>query len=245
MKLRRLTPNGIAQFTAYLTNLKTDPSLAPPKHLLSEDGASEPVGAEVELEERSFATRLNVAKYLDEMLSPAKLPQIERDVGLWTWLTLFYFDQLCPPGRSGRKVFEHARYVPQVDMSRRYYRHMLLGPWMMFIAHRDRPERLLALLSNPLDVATSETYRLFIENPSLIACTAVVETATWLYFDYERSRLKRGAGSKDAGGCRRLIEFLQQIDCTFDLPILTQAGLSKLLPDEFKRFVPRQTALIN
>lgn len=117
---------------------------------------------------------------------------------------------------------------------------MLLGPVVMYRAHADNPKRLLALLSNPMDVATSETYRLFIENPSLITCKAVIDVATLLYYDDERGKLKRGAGSKDAGGCRRLIDYLQQIDCTFDLPTLTKDRLAEMLPREFSRFVPRQ-----
>ena len=246
MKLRRLTPDGIAQFLAYLTNLKAEPTLAPPMHLLTDEGASEPVQGSIEIENRDFATRLQAAKYLDQVLTPAKLPQVEWDGGLWAWLGLLYFDQLCPPGKGGERVpGEHARYVPQIDVSRRYYRHMLLGPLVMLRAHSDNPDRLLALLSNPVDVATAETYRLFIENPALISCPAVVDTATWLYFDYQRERVKRGAGSKDAGGCRRLIQFLQQLDCTFDLPVLTKDRLCGLLPEEFKPFFPKQLQLIN
>jgi hypothetical protein len=120
---------------------------------------------------------------------------------------------------------------------------MLIGPVMMYRANIDKPNRLLALLSNPMGVATSETYRLFIENPTLIACRAVVDVATWLYDDTARGKLKRGTGSKDVGGCRRLIEYLQQIDCTYDLPVITKQRLSAMLPDEFHRFFPKQLEL--
>lgn len=244
MKLRRLTTEGIRQFGAYLTNLKVEPTLDPPKHLLTEEGSSEPVTADVDVEEITFATRFDAAAYLDAKFTLSALASPERDAGLWAWLALFYFDRRCPRGKGGaRKVGEHARYIPQIEVSRRYYRHMLAGPLMMYRAHIENPERLLALLSNPMDVATSETYRLFIENPSLIACNAVVDVATWLYYDRERRKIKRGAGSKDAGGCRRLIEYLQQIDCTFDLPILTKDRLKGMLPREFERFFPQQMTL--
>jgi hypothetical protein len=246
MKLHRLTADGIAQFASYLTQLKAEPTLPPPAHLLTEAGASEPIGADVEVEDKAFATRFDAAAYLDIKLTASGLPSPERDAGLWAWLALFYFDQLCPTGKAGaRKVGEQARYIPQINVPRRFYRHMLAGPLVMYRAHADDPKRLLALLSNPMDVATSETYRLFIENTSLIACKAVVEVATWLYYDRARCKLKRGAGSKDAGGCRRLIEYLQQIDCTFDLPILTKERLAGMLPKEFSRFVPQQMELVN
>lgn len=218
MRLRRFTREGVSRFEAFLTNLETDARLQVPEYLLTDPKLSEGIGGEVEIEVRSFETRLEAAKYLDCLICPAGLTQPEGDVGLWSWLALLYFDQLCPLERGGvRKVNEHARYVPQIDMSRRYYRHMLLGPWMMLQAHRDCPDRLLGLLSSPMNVATSETYRLFIENASLISCPAVVEMATWLYFDRQKGKLKRGSGAKVAGGCRRLIQFLQQLDCTFEV----------------------------
>lgn len=246
MEIRRLTPDGIAQFLAYLANLRREPALAPPTHLLTEKGMSETTGSESEIDsDRRFTNRMEAATYIDEVLARARLLEIERDVGIWTWLSLLYFDQICPTDKLGRrKVGEEARYFPQIEVSRRYYRHMLLGPVMMYRAHKETPNRLLALLSDPLHVATSETYRLFIENSSFIACDGVVEMATWLYYDFGRGKLKRGVGSKKDGGCRRLIDFLQQLDCTFDLPLLTFERLKSMLPKEFRRFVPHQLQLI-
>lgn len=237
MKLRRLTAPGIDAFAAYLTQLAAVPTLDPPTRLLAEVGSSEEIKGDTDLEERTFSTRFEAASYLSGKLAEAEIENWERDAGLWAWMTLFYFDQVCPRDHTGaRSVKEQARYIPQIDVSRRYYRHMLLGPVSMYRAHTDHPERLLALLSSPMHVATAETYRLFIENPSLIACKAIVEVATELYYDPQQSKVRRGAGSKDAGGCRRLIDFLQQIDCTFDLPELTKDRLTQMLPAEFRRF---------
>jgi hypothetical protein len=244
MKIRRFTAEGLSQFAAYLGNLRVDPRLDPPFHLLTDANTSEAVEIEIELDNKPFAARFDAAAYFSEKLAASGIQNLDRDVGLWAWLTLSYFDQLCPAAKGGaRKVGEIARYIPLIETSRRYYRHMLMGPVMMYRAHIDRPNRLLALLSNPMSVATSETYRLFIENPTLISCRAVVEVATWLYYDSARGKLKRGAGSKDAGGCRRLVEYLQQIDCTYDLPIMSIDRLRGMLPQEFRRFVPKQLAL--
>jgi hypothetical protein len=244
MKIRRFTAEGLSQFGAYLGNLRADHQLEPPFYLLADPNASESIDVDGEVENKPFAARFEAAAYLSEKLATTGIQDLDRDAGLWAWLTLFYFDQLCPAAKGGaRKVGELARYIPLIETSRRYYRHMLMGPVMMYRAHIDRPNRLLALLSNPMSVATSETYRLFIENPTLIACRAVVDVATWLYYDSARGKLKRGAGSKDAGGCRRLVEYLQQIDCTYDLPIMTKDRLSGMLPSEFRRFVPKQLEL--
>lgn len=244
MQLRRLTTRGIEQFGAYLDQLKADSQLPPPDWLLTDDAPSEPVGVGTEVAPRQFATRLEAGAYLDQLLTGAGVEQAERDAGLWSWLTLFYFDQVCPVGKGGKRdPGEQARYIPQVSVARRSYRHMLLGPWTMYRIHRDKPERLLALLSTAPHIATSETYRLFIENPSLIACAPVVDVATQLYFDFQKGKIKRGAGRKEAGGCRRLIEILQQLDCTYDLALVPQEKLLKLLPDEFRPFLPKHLPL--
>ena len=42
MKLRRLNAAGIEQFSTYLGNLRTEPTLSPPTYLLSDDSFSEP-----------------------------------------------------------------------------------------------------------------------------------------------------------------------------------------------------------
>ena len=67
----RLTPEGIAQFAAYLTNLKAEPILPPPLHLLTEQGGSEPTDVEVDIEDITFATRFDAASYLDGKLTGA------------------------------------------------------------------------------------------------------------------------------------------------------------------------------
>jgi hypothetical protein len=36
---------------------------------------------------------------------------------------------------------------------------------------------------------------------------------------------------------------LQQIDCTYDLPVLTTDRLADMLPGEFRRFIPQQLEL--
>lgn len=247
MKLRRLTDGGMEQFRTYLHQLRAQLTLTPPRLLLTDDAASEPLPVDVELEDQQFASRLAAAKYLDAVISASGLTQVERDAGLWSWLALFYFDQICPPKKNGaRSAGEDARYILATGKSLRFYRQMLYGPWAAYQLHKDNPDRLLALLCGPVHVATSEVFRLFIENQSLLACPAAVATATTLYYDFERHKLKTGAGSRDknSGECRRLIEVLQQLDCTYDLPLLTEERLLSLLPAEFKRFVPKQLRLL-
>ncbi len=234
MNLRRLTPKGIAAFTAYLDYLKVDPALTPPNYLLDDAQNSESV-AEIEVLQRIFATRFEAAAALDDLVSAVGLPSAERDAGLWAWLALFYFDQLCPLKAGERKVGAHARYIPDTQNFQRFYRHLLVGPFLIYRAHADEPQRslgvLATILSSPGDIVEQ-----FASRQELIANRAVIGTVTKLYFDPESGRLKRGSGGKGAGSPRRLADIVNQFDVTYDLFSMTVGNVVALLPPEFGRF---------
>lgn len=249
MPLRRFKESGIHLFAQYLTELKAGGTAAPPIWLLTDDVHTEVVEPETDVPNATFANRLAAAKHLDELFTRAELSEVSRDVGLWAWLSLRYFDQLCPADKSGRREpgqfsdGAYVRLIPAVGANRRYYRHLLLGPYMIFRTYHDSPAMAMSLLVDPPHVATAEAYRLFVENPSLISCRAAVGVATALYFDSDANKMRRGYGRKTGGGCRRLVQVLQQLDLTFDLYSLSVERLLGLLPSEFDPFRPRQLRL--
>ena len=234
MNLRKLTESGIKEFAAYLTNLKVEPTLDAPSHLLSEPAASEALDEQVQIERVSFETRFHVASYLYERLSG--LPQVEREAGLWAWLALFYFDELCPPGNGGvRKPGEQARYIPAIENFQRYYRHLLLGPFLIYQAHADDPQRVKGVLLTAPH-APGDIVEQLASRQELITNRAVMGTVTQLYVDPSTGRLKRGSGGKGGGSPRRLADILNQFDVTYDLYSMAPDQLSTMLPKEFDRF---------
>jgi hypothetical protein len=52
VNLRRLNSEGVSQFAAYLGNLRVDSHIAPPFQILDDPVTSEPIEAEVEIENR-------------------------------------------------------------------------------------------------------------------------------------------------------------------------------------------------
>jgi hypothetical protein len=237
MKLHRLNDNGLTRFGQFLDALVTEPIFSVPTELLTHPSCAEVIAPGIEIEQRQFADRMEAAKYLDEILSDVKDRDIPRDAGLWAWLTLFFFDQVCPVDADGsRKVgAQRATWIPQTDVTRRFYRHALLGPYLAYRAHRDAPERGRVLLADPMRVTTSEAFRLFIET-AFVNMPAPVELATQFYFNPETQKLRRGAGTKGPGGLRRFLGVLQQLDLTFDLHSLTVERLKALLPNEFGKW---------
>lgn len=237
MNLRRLTSRGIDCFRSFLELSLTGVSADVPTHALVDDHCSENVEPTRACEDIDFRDRMELARYLDRLLAPLPSAVVQTDKGMWSWLALAYFNQLCPAESDGtRRTGVIERWIPNLDESRRYYRHMLFGPYMLYQACRDAPDRAAGLLCDPIDVATPEVFRLFIENPDVARSKTAVAVATKLYFNPRTGRTKRGTGRKESGGCRRLIQVLRQFDCTYDLETLTPETLCDMLPDEFNEF---------
>lgn len=236
MRLRRLNSDGVITFASYRGRLALEPNLPPPLQTLEDPALTEEIQEEIDIPKRHFETRLEAGKFLNEVLEHSGIALPERDRGLWAWLTLFYFDELCPPdGNGNRDPQDEARLVPLLDNHQRFYRHLLLGPFLIVRAHRDKPERALAMLCNPL-WKPGEIVEQLASRKELVTNRGVVELATRLYYDAETKSFKRGAGSSVKGAARRLAALLNQLDLTYYLYGMSVDELLALLPKEFDRF---------
>lgn len=201
-----------------------------------------PVGIDID-EKRQFPRRYEAAHYLYERLSPLRNPSLqhlERDRGLWAWLALFWFEQLCPRDKNGQyRPGERARWIPVLENARRFYRHLLLGSYQIYRTHAASPELIEPILSNKLEVATGEVFRTIIETQQFVSSLPVVDLFGRLYYDRKKKRLIRGAGTKGPGGARRLGDLLSQLDRTYDLHSIRTDDLVKLLPSEFGQSTAR------
>jgi len=188
--------------------------------------------------DRKFANRYAAAEYLYELLENTGIPEVDRNESLWAWLTLFYFDQLCPEGADGRRSLkQRARLMPAFSDWNKYYRHLLAGPWRVYRSHRDDPKRVFALLANPV-YKPGDIYEQLASRQELVTNRAVVQTATSLYIDATTNRRKSGAAGQGGGSARRLAAVLNQFTLTWDLYWMTAEALIKMLPSEFDRFRP-------
>ena len=237
MKIARLNASGLATFAGWLESLKAGGSIQAPTSLLTEEQGSEPLSVEVEVEPREFASRFEAAEYIHTQFSGAGLTDVESDQGLWAWLSLFYFDAVCPPGRGGaRKPGALARHILEPGNFQRYYRHLLAGPYRIYRAHRDDPKRALALLCQPID-SPGDVVEQLASRQELVTNRGIMELATRLYVDPESLRQKRLAGSKGGGSARRLSDVIDQFDLTWDLYASSGEELATVMPKEFSRFL--------
>ncbi len=239
MRLRRLNEKGIEEFSAYLDALSEKPMLAPPTEILEDPAKSANFPTKVEVERRSFVNRFDAAKYLYEKLIEAGVSDSDLDRGMWAWLTLFWIDTLRPPAGKKAKQWpgERARWIPPESHDwKKFYRHLLAGPWRVYRFHSDNPERARVVLCGPL-YAPGEASEQILSRQEVVTNRGVVELATRLYYDPRGKKVKRGSASKGAGTLRRFAkDFLNQFDMTWDLYAMTADQVAALLPKEFNRF---------
>ena len=101
MKVRRFTDKGIEQFRDYLAELRQGAKEPPPFNLLEDSDFSIPYRGNAEVELQNFNNRLELAQYLDQTLDGIFNGSLPDDVHLWSWLSLYFFDQVCPVEENG------------------------------------------------------------------------------------------------------------------------------------------------
>jgi hypothetical protein len=234
--IKRLNQSGLERLAEFLDSLTGEVPLPIPFSILEDPTNTENLPRAIDISVRKFANRLEAAEYLYSLLGDSEIAEVDRDKGLWAWLSLFFFDQLCPADKSGkRNPKDRARLIPATSDFRKYYRHLLAGPYGIFRAHRDDPDRALALLSGPLS-KPGEIAEQISARQELVTNRAVVELATTLYIDRATRLPRRGAAGKGPGSARRLADILQQFDVTWNLYTMETADLMRMMPAEFNKF---------
>lgn len=242
MKMRCLNDEGLRRMHVFLDSLTTEHPQPYPEATLTDPDASSAVRPSVDVECATFPRRFEIAQYLHERFEEAGLMEPERDKGIWAWLALYWFDQLCWKKNGKLIPGERARWVPLIDNSRRYYRHFVLGPYMLYRSNAENPEAIEPVLCNPPHVSTSEVFRVVIEG-NYASSFGVLEAVRCLFYDVQLGKIRRGSSGKGVPGIRRMGDILSQFDCTYDLHTIPPKTLVEMLPAEFDRF--RKKAILD
>ena len=91
--VRVLNEDGIEGFRAFLQRLRDGAKELPPMWLLTESSTSKAMPTNVELERKTFASRFDFGQYLSATLESLGRRSISHHFALWTWLSLYYFDE--------------------------------------------------------------------------------------------------------------------------------------------------------
>lgn len=243
--IRLLNDEAIEEFRRYLIELRYVPETPPPVYLLDHPSASldAPFSATIAREPNGepFRTRLEFGQYLVQVLSTVDGAVISRNHRLWAWLALYYFDQICPPGKNGSRtpLKDYAAYVLDSEFNYTdYYRHLVRTPWIAVSLHPALSRVVLTPLKDvdaPL-AQRGELIEQIASRQSLFRSPVVMAVADQMYYDPAISRPRRGSGSSGAGSPRRFATVLNQLDLTYDLESVTPDMIIARLPKEFDRW---------
>lgn len=246
MELRKFTDEGVARFRAYLREAAEGSTAGPPLELLTDAKTSRPVREGPRIEPMRFANRLELARYLDRTFENlGERPDIlANDVALWSWLSLCYFDQVCPANEQGRrKPGRDYRHIPEPGYPSGH-RHLLMGPYLVYTVY-GWGDALSRLSLHSVLSKESQFHHEICSRQSLVTNRGVMEALHILYYDEVHSRPKRGpiANKKAPGSLYRFIDVIQQLDVTFDLYSMSGHEIVGLLPPEFSPWLDRQLKL--
>ena len=232
-KVRRLNARGIEQFHDFLQQIRDGAEFHANPAILYADDTTTRLPHTVEVEPRPFANKFAAAEYLGRAFADA--PVSAEDAGLWSWLALFYFDQLSPLDADGRRrPREDYHYIP-IDDGWMKDRHLLASPYLLYRLHGVNAR---LLLHPPVHQHGRFIYDLGFRR-DLITNKGLIEAIDLLYWDVKRAKPKRGATTATRpGNLRRLITVIQQLDFNYDLYGMRAEEILGLLPTEFDAWKP-------
>ncbi|MDZ8118203.1 hypothetical protein [Pontiella agarivorans] len=233
--VKALNDKGIQLFRDYLYDLKSDPGKDIPISLLDDTALTISVDGYATVEDTvAFSTRLDAGKYLFEALGLVSDSELE-NTGMWAWLSLFFFDQVCPANGKGlRSPGQDYRYIPSGGFGKGAHRHLLKIPFMIYKTHRMTGRVLLVSdLTKPGNINEEVVSR-----QKLISNPSIVEVLDLLYYDKNLDRVKKGIDDKKKvltkkGSLRRFVQVINQFELTYDLYSMNSESIVSLLPEDF------------
>lgn len=234
MRLRQFNQQGIEAFRQFLVECRHTPTTPMPTALLEDDSLTEPVRPNIEVEPRRLIQQNEAAEFLRQTLAPIPDHEVDAADGLWTWLSLYFFESVCPKKSGLREVKNDYHFIFKHNDSRHYYRHLLYLCWRVVAISPTHNRLLLAGQVSRQNRLTHEIIkRLF-----LTRIPSMFEVLDLLYWDLDRAAPKRGVvnfNKVSAGDLvHRLPTVIRQLEKTYDLQSLSADQLIELLGKEFQ-----------
>jgi len=234
IEIRRLNNKGLEYFSDYIARIGGGEKSDPPLTILTDNNFSEPVDFHVEVDTCCFPTRFDIGVYLKDVLSGVDQQKLLGDTGLWSWLALYWFDQLCPAkSDNSRKPSKVYNYILSGNYNHKP-RHALQTTWLLVEKYGETSRFLLS--KKPHE--RGELMEQIAARQFFISCQGIIDAASRLYYDPANQTFKRGSTSQNRkGNIRRFISYLQQLELTYDLYTLPGNEIINMLPKEYDGFL--------
>jgi hypothetical protein len=233
MRLRQFNASGIDRFRLVLQTCRENPLAAIDLQLLEDKELTEEVQGDVEVTAQAFTTKGDAGHYLHSLLDPILAhDDIMANIGLWSWLSLYFFDSVCPPDSQGkRRVNNDCHYIYE-PVSRYYCRHLLFISWRILDITKTHHRLFSTTKISILDRVTLEVFgKLY-----LVRIPCIFEVLDRIYWKEQSERVRKNvAGSEIMKGdlTHRFPMMIQQLEKTYDLQSLSADQLIGLLGSEF------------
>lgn len=230
MQLRRFNQRGIEAFRQLLSACRQDAKAEMPSDLVEHPEYTELVAENVILEPRRFTIRRQAAEYFHQKFREIDKQLLMYDQGMWSWLSLYYFDSVCPRVNGKRILRNDPTYI--LEPRRNFFRHLLSIAWRILDFAPLHNRLLLDTSVSKLDQFSAEVLnRLYLTR---IPC--FFELLEILYMDESTGKCrKQVVGTKVYAGdlTHRLPLRIRQLEKNYDLYSLSAQQLLELLGNEF------------
>jgi hypothetical protein len=246
MRIRRFNKAGLREFSDALETIREIPNAEIPSKLIADPTLSEAVSPIVELSDSAprFITRRDASEFLHNLLAPIDTHLLEKDEGIWSWLSLVLFDCVCPTIDGKRAVRASYTYILDSSNLRVASRHLLHLAWRVPIVAPHHNRLFLDTSFGSVDSFTDKVMK----NLQLTRIPCIFEVLDRIYWDKRANRPRRGMvhSSVVAAGdlTHRFPLRISQLELTYDLHSLTADQLIELLGREFQ-FADSNTASSN
>lgn len=241
--IRAFTEQGLTRAHQVLADLSAGLSVNIPDFVF-DDSLTVSYSDEPTLTVRPFGNRFEAGAYFYNLLMPSegKIPNLERNQGLWTWLAFCWLDLLAPVQADGsRKIGEWRKWILSSD--RKHYRHLLATPYRIYRTHADDPSLVLMVLSGPVESPGNITEQIA-SRPDLVKSRNIMDALTGMYYKpvlgsaREDLLASRVGGLKDGASTSavRMGKIMGQFYLTWDMFAMEPKDIVKMLPAEFDKF---------
>lgn len=237
--IRKFNNRGINAFRIYLDEIRTGEIEDLPDSLITDKKLSEIIKPEIDLKKSHFNNKYEMAEYLHELLVEDNLiKNIWSDTELWSWLSAFLFDLVCPAKNGHRNPREDYRHILEVSRVgggwSRFYRHLIACPVRLYDFSNKNSRIFL----------TSEIYESgdfieqFASRRDYVSNRTAIAVLNQLYYNDNTGKAKRGSQTRTKpGNHRRYLMVLDQLSLNYDIHSMSSDELISLLPDEFDYWI--------
>lgn len=232
--IKKFNNAGLSEFERLINEIRLGNLDRIPDEVLFDRDYITPFEPVVNIERVDFKDKWELIPYICAGLDLKSNKELYFDKGLWTWLSAFFFDNICPIDDNGkRKINESAYYILRDPKEyTKYYRHLL--------AYYSRLYTEVGESSKLFLTGTFQTRGEISEqlgaSQEIALNAGILQAANILYWDESTKSFKRGAASNKGGSVRRFVRIIKQYQMTFDLNSMSGEEIAALLPDEFAKW---------